>query len=245
MQDTRQPLSHGVRVGWTITLVSCLTIVLATAAWIIVYRSVGSRTTSAPGLLTLITALGCFAIAGLISGPIIIHTKQREAQEIDELHAGQDVLAHWTYAPDEWSRYIGHELARARKLFLIIFIPVTVILLASTLPIMLRGSQPGGKLALSLIMPLIPIGLFALALWAILYSQILAARKRGQGDVYISPRGVLLNDRYYSYEAGEPPIVQFKWIVGAGRSTQSRNVRVPVPRAHEQETQRVLTYFSS
>ncbi|MDT4956012.1 MAG: hypothetical protein QOJ02_4150 [Acidobacteriota bacterium] len=258
MQDTKKSMTHGVRVGWTITLASCLAIVLATAAWIIVYRSVGSRTTNAPGLLTLITLSGCFAIAGLISGPVIIFTKRHEAKEIEEIHAGQNVFAHWLYAPDEWSRYIKHELARARKRFLIIFIPVTVIILASTLPTTLRGSQPGGKLALSLIVPLIPAGFLALVLWAILYSPILAARKRNRGDVYISSRGVLLNDRYYSwkvfgssgspdvsYEAGEPPIVQFKWIVGAGRSTQSRSVRVPVPRAHEQETQQVLTHFRS
>jgi len=259
MQAIKKPMTHGVRVGWTVTLASSLTVVLATAAWILVYRSVGSRTTSAPGLLTMITVLGCFSIAGLISGPVIIFTRQREAQEIDELHAGQNVLAHWLYSPDEWSRYIKHELARARKYFLIIFIPITVILLASTLPILLKGPAQRGNLAFLLLAVLTPVGFLAFVLWAILYSPIHAARKRGQGDVYISPRGVLLNDRYYSwkvfgssgspnisYEANDnPPIIEFNWIVGAGRSTQSKSVRVPVPRAHEDEAKGLLAHFRS
>jgi hypothetical protein len=257
MQAIKKPMTHGVRVGWTVTLASSLTIVLATAVWILVYRSVGSRTTNAPGLLTMITVLGCFSIAGLISGPVIIFTRQREAQEIDEIHAGQNVLAHWLYSPDEWGRYIKHELARARKRFLIIFISITIIMLASTLPSLLKGSEQRGSLGLLLLAVLTPVGFLAFVLWAILYSPIHAARKRSQGDVYISPGGVLLNDRYYSwkvfgasgspnasYEADDdPPIIQFKWIVGAGRSTQSRSLRVPVPRAHEEEAKGLLAHF--
>jgi hypothetical protein len=256
MQAAGKPMIHGVRVGWIITLASALLINLAVVAGIIVIRSVEGRTSNAPGLLTLIAVLGCFSVAGLISGPVIIFTKRREVEEIEELHAGQNVIAHWLYAPDEWSRFIEHERTRARKYFLLVFIPITVILLAVTLPILLKGTSHGGKLALSLISILPPVGFLALILWGILYAPIHAARKRVQGDVYISPKGVLLNDRYYSwkvfgsssapkvsYEAGEPPIVQFEWIVGAGRNTQSKSVRVPVPRAHEQEAQHVLTYF--
>jgi hypothetical protein len=259
MEAIKKPMTHGVRVGWTITLVSSFVIVLATAAWIIVYRSVGSRTTGAPGLLTMITALGCFSIAGLISGPVIIFTRRREAQEIDELHAGQNVLAHWLYSPDEWGRYIKHEIARARKLFLIIFIPIMVIMLASTLPTLLKGSAHRGNLAFLSLAVLTPVGFLAFVLWAILYSPIHAARKRGQGDVYISHGGVLLNDRYYSwrvfgssgppnvsYEANDdPPVIEFKWIVGAGRGAQSRSVRVPIPRAHEEEAKSLLAHFRS
>jgi hypothetical protein len=259
MQAIKKPMTHGVRVGWTITLASSFVIVLATAAWIIVYRSVGSRTTNAPGMLTMIAMLGCFSIAGLISGPVIIFTRRREAQEIDDIRAGQNVLAHWLYSPDEWSRYIKHETARARKRFLILFVSITGIMLVSVLPILLKGSLHGSEVVFLLIAVLAPAGFVGFVLWAIFYSPIHVARKRSQGDVYIAPGGVLLNDRYYSwkvfgssgspnvsYEANDdPPIIQFHWIVGAGRSTQSRSVRVPVPRAHEEEAKGLLAHFRS
>jgi hypothetical protein len=67
---------------------------------------------------------------------------------------------------------------------------------------------------------------------------------------------VLLNDRYYSlkalyasglpnvsYKSGDPPIIQFDWTVSASKSTNFKEVRVPVPRAYEQEVQDLLTYF--
>jgi hypothetical protein len=256
MQAIKKPTPHGVHVGWTITLVSLMVFIFALAAVIIVSRSVGDNEGNQ---IVLVTLLLSFALCGLIAGPIITVTKRREAKDIDEIHAGQNVLAHWTYAPAEWSYYIEQELTRAHKYFLSIFVFITFVLLALILPALPKSSLRGSSSTVSGLTILITIGLVGILLWVGLYAPILAARKRGQGDVYISPRGVLLNDRYYSWmvlyasgspnvsykagKAGYPSILQFKWTISAGTNRNFKEVRVPVPRAHEQEVQHLLTYF--
>jgi hypothetical protein len=190
MQIIKKPAPRGVRFGWTITLVSLMVTSLAIAAWIIVSRSVGGNLRNAGTQLALITLLFAFDLCGLIAGPILIVTKRREARDIDEIRAGQNVLAHWTYTPDEWSQYIKQEIVRARKYFFSILVTITVIVLALTFFVLPKSSPDGDISALSLSVVLIVLGLVAFSLWVGLYGPILAARKRGQGDVYISPRGV-------------------------------------------------------
>jgi hypothetical protein len=257
MQPIKKPIPQGVRAGWTITLVSLVVIIFASAGLIVVYRSVGGNNLRSVGTqLALLTLLLAAGLCGLIAGPILTITKRREAREIEEIRAGRNVLAHWTYAPDEWSQYIRQEIVRARKYFYSLVVAITVIVLAVTLSMPSKSSLDGDISALSFSAALILIGVVAFLLWVGLYAPILAARKRGQGDVYISPRGVLLNDRYYSWAglyasgspkvsfvAGDPPIIQFDWTIGGRRDKNVREVRLPVPRGHEQEVQDLLTYF--
>ena len=138
-----------------------------------------------------------------------------------------------------------------------ILLPVAAIILITVLPGIFRSGARAGSLG-TLLGVLIPLGIIALVLWVIFYAPVVAAGKRAQGEVFVSPKGVLINDRYYSwmtfggsstlrvsYEAGDPPIIQFRWIVGAGRSAKYKRVRVPVPRSHEQEVQPLLAHFSS
>jgi hypothetical protein len=46
-----------------------------------------------------------------------------------------------------------------------------------------------------------------------------------------------------SYKSGDPPVIEFEWTISSDTERASLEVRVPVPRGHEQEVQDLLTYF--
>jgi hypothetical protein len=94
MQANKKPVLRGVRIGWTITVVSLVVIIFAITEFIIVKRSdMGNDPDSVGTQIALITLLFSLGLSGLIAGPIITVTRRREAHEIDEIRTGQNMLA--------------------------------------------------------------------------------------------------------------------------------------------------------
>ncbi|HEX2190455.1 MAG TPA: hypothetical protein VHG51_16220 [Longimicrobiaceae bacterium] len=164
--------------------------------------------------------------------------------------ADAEVLAHWTYAPDEWSEYARQELRFRRGEALSVGLGVVV--LGVLLLVYRRDAEYGVALGV------------AGVVGAIIYAgRLLQARSahaantatRG-GEVVISPRAVVLNGRYHVLQddrfhfAGvrlldeeDPPVLEFSvvWSTRSGRADEQ--VYVPVPRGREEEARALAASF--
>jgi hypothetical protein len=164
--------------------------------------------------------------------------------------ADAEVLAHWTYAPDEWSEYTRRDLSFRKGEALWIGLGV---LLLGTLLLVNRENTPYG----------IAIGVSAFVGGAIYVGRLLQARSahaanaatRG-GEVIISPHAVLLNGRYHVLQDDRfhfggvrlldedgPPVLEFTvtWMTRGGPTNEQ--VYVPVPRGREAEARALAASF--
>ena len=238
-------MSHWSRIGWTIAAISLLIIL---CCGLLAFAISGNpEWRNVPAICLIVSLL---SLAGLITGVVIVFAKRYEARVIDDLHSGKNVLAHWTYTPDEWTKYIEKEVGQRNKLAPWIFLTVMI---PTVLIVVWAAFKTGAGLIL-----LLPLVLVPLIVWLVLYLPGRTIRRLGRGDVIILPDGVLLHDRWYSwtylgarlanvsYEAGEPPVIQFQWMQpGAGyRGVMAmKTIDVPVPHGREGDAKKLMETF--
>lgn len=258
--DVKQPMTHWTRVGLTL---ACASLAVMAASASVAYYLSGRMTTPASrhewaGLATLAIMIGCFAVAGFITGITIIFAKRWEAKKIASLRAGQGVLVHWTYTADEWQHYATRERARARKLFIIIASVLAAVLLIPFTQLAL--SQRGGfdrAVPEAMLVVLVPVAVVVAVVWLVTVMPARRLAREAPGEAYISADGALVHDRYYPWtymmqslrsvrlEEGDPSVVEFTWTSPGYRSSQTHSVRVPVPRGREEEARELIAKFNS
>jgi hypothetical protein len=257
--STKQPMTHWTRVG--LTLAGASLAVMAASASVVYFLS-GRMSTPASrhewaGLATLAIMIGCFAVAGLITGVTLIFSKRWEAKKVASLRAGQGVLAHWTYTGDEWQHYAARERARARKYFIIIACVLAVVLL---IPFTQLALSPRGgfdrTIPEALLVVFVPIAFVVAIVWVVTVMPTRHLSRDAPGDAYISADGALIHDRYYPWnymmqrlqsvrlEEGDPSVMEFTWTSPGYRTSQTHSVRVPVPRGREGEAREMIAKFN-
>jgi hypothetical protein len=256
------PLRKWPRIGWAIMSVSLL--VVAVCGFLIVLMvkdsGVGLRRYVSPraeiGFIVVVAVSMTSGVIGTIAGLINALVMPRQVRKVDALLAGQNLLARWTYSPDEWSRFIQAEFARVRRIRtrLLVGLPLALsvggviigFMSAPHEPFILMVALAGGAGLL--------IGLVA---WGANYYAVASRRDRG-GSVYISPGGVLTGGRFYSwdvedgrslvkvaYERGDPDEILFRYSYLAGRGGRTtEDTRVPIPRNHQDDAARLAAYFN-
>lgn len=194
------------------------------------------------GLLGLILG-GSFALVV----PIAWVMGKSQTKEIAALIAGQGLLAHWTFDPDEWQRYTENEydrgMAQTRKISLWTGGIALAVMLGITL---IAGALEGLVLLVDLGVAVAFTALLGGSSYLMTRSA-LAINRRGVGQVYIGATAIYFGDRFYSwnsrwaalekvsFEAGDPSVVQFNYRYSSGENTSHVEVRIPVPRGREAE----------
>ncbi len=161
-------------------------------------------------------------------------------------HAGP-VLVHWSYAPDEWAAYVARERALGKS-----DRRTTVIAVVGMMAIMAAM----GGVALWAV-PVIVLGIWG---WTAFFFRDTEGmtRQLDPGDalpsatltaraVVFHGRRLFLEDAYSSirrvrYEDGEAPRVVVGVLV-RGRTHMMHEIRIPVPRGHEEEARAVAAAF--
>lgn len=165
---------------------------------------------------------------------------------------GAEVLAHWTYAPDEWSEYTRQELSfrtGEAKWF-----AAGVVGLGALLLVFDRDADYSVALGVA--------AFVGAVFWLGKTLQARAAHAantatRG-GEVIISPSAVMLNGRYHVLQddrfrfAGvrlldeeDPPVLEFTvaWSTRSGQADEQ--VYVPVPRGREEEARALVARLAA
>jgi protein-S-isoprenylcysteine O-methyltransferase Ste14 len=261
-QSPVNPMRKWVLISQVILVVSVLLVVVALVTGMLARGATYSSREAAPLVLTA-TLTGVFGGVGLLVGIILFFSFRKQAAEIDEMireagHpdamvAGENLLAHWTYSPQEWSQYVQSEITRGKTGRTIVLL---VMLVALAIPVILflsSASRSRGPVLVPLIIPIITFVGIGLFVWWLATANVRRMKKQSAGEAFIAGTGLLFNDRYYpwnvigtgltgvSYEPGNPNVVRFKYLKpGAQGTTHEESVRVPVPIGHEEEAQSLV-----
>lgn len=189
------------------------------------HRQTGSWAGAGSNLTGIFILLIICGIVLLFLGIMLAYYWSKENQAVEEILTEEDVLAHWTYAPEMAQQFGAVEMARLKwQLYLV------------KLPLVTSGLGFFGWIGTNtytIRMLLLSIGIGALVglflgllSWLIAYIQATNTRKSATGDVYITKQGVLKGDTYHhwntpnqrltsvTYEATNPAVLQFNYLIG-------------------------------
>jgi hypothetical protein len=178
----------------------------------------------------------------------------RRAAMLDRLLAGKDVLAHWTYRPDEWQRYARAELKEQTMVNRGLLLVTTGLALAIGAVFCLLDREAGG------VVFLVMVGLTVLLAGAAYGFPRLRYRhqRRGPGEAWLAPRAVYFNGMFVPWgswwtrlervrlkplAAGQECLdFELSYLLGA-QGRQVQNLRIPVPQGREAEARTILDHF--
>lgn len=205
------------------------------------------------GMLGLVMAFICGIIA-----PTLWFGGRKQMAEMAALFGGQDLLVHWTFDADEWSRYTANEYVRGMKQtrtaaiwsFAIPFVLVMVVQpFAGGFSVLMTGLALAFGAGAAL--------LFGGSLYLMAKSAD-AANRAGVGEVFIGATCLYYGKRFYTwagkyaelqkvaFEPGDPSVIQFDIKYGTDGNSTHAEVRVPVPRGREAEAEQLAqSYYAA
>jgi hypothetical protein len=256
------PLRKWPRIGWAIMGAS---LIVSASGFLIFFMLKGSGGRGPTPLAPTIGLIaGALALLVAAAGLSVALMTPRQVRRIDALFSGQNLLAHWTYSPDEWSRFLQAEFARVRRMrigLLVLLLSVVAIaglvVFISARRYHLLASNVEDPLV-GVIGALMAFLLIALLIWSINYREVTRRRDIGAGSIYISTGGVLIGGSLESwdsmfgggrlvrvaYERGDPDAILFRYSHSTGRGRDVKDVHVPVPRNHQADAERLIAYFN-
>ena len=183
-------------------------------------------------------------LSAVISG--IVFT--RLAGKFDAMFSGEGLLAHWTYSPQEWTRYteVEHQRNKAGKRRLFYLVAGTAVVVGAALSIV---KQETWQVMLIGTPALIAFMAF------VAYVSVVSEHRRNRkhlGEAWIGTRGAVLNrDVHYwklpasflhsvIYREGDDPYLELEYSAQAGYGRGAYTARIPIPRGREDEARRVV-----
>ncbi|XHH09532.1 MAG: hypothetical protein ACFCUE_02580 [Candidatus Bathyarchaeia archaeon] len=173
-----------------------------------------------------------------------------QAIKLEEMLRGRSLLAHWTYTPQQWSRYSKKEYASEMQEKQGLFLVVTAF--ALFFGVLFWVLDPEAGIYVFAVM----IGLIGLIgfTWRFTVWQNYRQNVSGTAEVYISKDAVYLNHRMYCWRAPltrfesaklenkrDVDLAVFRFSVFSGKTgNQICTVRVPVPEGLKYEAEQVI-----
>jgi len=174
------------------------------------------------------------------------------AYTLRKILSGEELVAHWTYGPEEWARYAEAEHGRDKEGKVVLFVIISAFALFFGVLFLIFGGEAG------LIVFLGMLGLIAL-IGGVAFLSILLSHRANQtrtGEVFIARTGVYLNGALHNWNMfgasldsvklirEESPLVEFVYSYPARHGRQGAEVRVPVPAGKEEEADRMVACFT-
>jgi hypothetical protein len=193
---------------------------------------------------------GFIAMMGIIAAVIYF----RLASSLDRITRKENILAHWTYSPEEWRRYTEkeHKEDAAGRRGLFILIAVIAIIVGIIFYAIVRDNP--------LVIVLTVLGIIAIARLSAYFSTLANYRnnKKHLGETYMALDGVYLNRQIHIWKGignrleeiafddkeNSPRII----ITYSSPGTHSRNtytIRVPVPPEEAAAAQSIVEQITS
>jgi hypothetical protein len=207
-------------------------------------------------ILILVGLLGGVFVALVLAVTTLLWVVSYAGTVANELTAMQRgaCLAHWTYRPEEWQRFVEMEWARTRA-----DVRLTFFLASAVLSLLLSVALcfPLGVGVLAILLG-VGGGVAFAALICGLRLLVGWLRRRHNartvGEAYLGPQSVYLNGAYRRWGSlmmmmqltsvawvdGDPDLLELSFSVGAGRSRGQQTFLVPIPEGRRLEARHVL-----
>ncbi len=196
-------------------------------------------------------ALAVFGLLVFTTGIIAAFVYARRARMLSAIFAGKNLLAHWTYTPDEWRSYTekAHKEKKASNKGIVLVIAAWAIVIGVIFIII---NPEDWKFPLFFCVGLIAI------IAPIAYLPVLLdyrRNKRYMGEAYISRNGVYLNRVFHTWQGlgaqlesvvyeEEARSLLFTYRAPDRTGLRQYTVRVPVPRGQEKAARKIIVEFT-
>ncbi len=173
------------------------------------------------------------------------------AGNVDGIIRSENVMAHWTYSPEQWQQYTEeeHKEDAAAKRGLFVLIAVIAVIVGIIMAVMIGEDF--------LIIALIILGIIAVAGLAAFFSTIASYlyNKKYHGEVYLTPDGVYFNNQMHVWKGMGNKLESVSFdqedrglprltIVYSALAAYKRNsyaVRIPVPPGQEETAKKIVS----
>lgn len=199
-------------------------------------------------------AISLFSLLAALTAGIAAGFCFQSARQLDRILHGKDILAHWTYTQQQWRTYSQIEYATENSEKRALFFVVVVFALAFGVLFWALDTEAGFYVFLTM------LGVIGVVGFAWRFTVWLNYRQNMTriGEAYITPDGVYLNGKMYSWRAPlthfesaklernrDVAVVVFRYSVFTGRAgNQTYTVRVPVPEGQELDAEEVVHQVS-
>jgi hypothetical protein len=195
-------------------------------------------------------ALGFFCLILSVTSLFVAIMYTKRGKVAGAILRGENLLAHWTYTPEEWKRYAGKEHQETVSANRGLFFLVAGIAVIIGIIFIIGHSEDWGVFAVVI------LGIIAIAGGSAWLAVALSKRQNRKylGEVFITKDALFINRVLHTWkgfgaalegvayetEGREIPVVIIEYSIPARYNRQSQTVRVPVPHGHEAEAEIIV-----
>lgn len=173
------------------------------------------------------------------------------ARTVDAILEGWDLLAHWTYSPEDSAASAGREFGEYKEANKALFVIVGVFFLIAIILLLIFGGEAG---VLTTLILLCVVGIIALVAWGAPRLVYASSLKRSP-EAYIAGNGIIYREAVYPFRSflnrldrvtfreaahGDPPLLKFSFIQIVGLYIlRPYEIRIPVPPGEESRAREI------
>jgi hypothetical protein len=187
-----------------------------------------------------------------IIGVIVLVIYSGRARLLNRILSGENILAHWTYSPEEWTKYTEKEYKEEKQSKKGLAIVISGIALLMGIVFFLADNENGIWV---LVVMLALIAVIAFTAWFTSWYNHRQNQKY-LGETYITEDAVYINrqlhtwrglgarlDSVYLTEGKSQQLLRFVYSAPTRTGMQEYAVRIPVPKGQEEAAEKILKHF--
>jgi hypothetical protein len=199
-------------------------------------------------------AISLVSILMAVSAAVITGFFWQRAVTLDNILTGKDLLAHWSYQPEEWQSYTRVELREQtnQNKWLLIIMAAWAILFGGLFWVLDRSAGGIVFLVMLGLILILTMAAFGIPRWRYWHQQ------RDPGEAWIAPKAIyfdgalvcwafwgtrLENVVWCESEGKTPALIEFKVSSPSRTGRQSQTIRIPIPDGREIEARNILQRF--
>ena len=224
--------------------------------WIII-TILGIAAVFAPTVFGMDGFHGGYAVSTIsfmlvLSGIIVIIIYSGRARTLDKILNGDNLLAHWTYSPEEWSSYADKEYTEEKGEKKALFFIIAGFALFFGVVFMIIDSE-SGIFVMGVMLALIVVIAFT-AWFTAWYNH--RENQKYLGETYITEDAAYINRQLHTWSGlgarldsvdlnrGKSQLLlQFVYSAPTRTGMQEYTLRIPVPKGQEEAAEKIFQHF--
>jgi uncharacterized membrane protein (DUF373 family) len=187
-----------------------------------------------------------------IIGIIVIVIYSGRARLLNRILSGDNILAHWTYSPEEWTKYTEKEYKEEKQSKKGLAIVISAIALLMGIVFFLADNE-NGIWVLAVMLALIAVIAFT-AWFTSWYNH--RQNQKYLGETYITEDAVYINRQLHTWrglgarldsvdlnQGAAQLLLQFVYSAPTRTGMQEYTARIPVPKGQEEAAEKICKHF--
>ncbi len=224
--------------------------------WIVI-TILGIAAIFAPTIFGMDGFNGGYAISTLsfmlvVTGIIVIIIYSGRVRTLDKILNGDNLLAHWTYSPEEWNSYADTQYKEEKREKKALFFIIAGFALFFGVVFMIIDLENG---TFVMVLMLALIAVIAFTAWFTAWYNY-RENKKYLGETYISEDAVYINRQLHTWRGlgakldsvdlseGKPPLLlRFVYSAPTRTGMQEYVLNIPVPKGQEEAAEKIFKHF--